>query len=265
MAGSTESFPSLIPCCSRTTICSFVDEVLPKPCKMTSSKPTLCMFLAKLLETDAMRAVCTPSKSGVCACGTMQPNWLLPENIRFWHSDESKVILGTGDRRGAWRCSVACVALCNILQSDQFGNRSDLHMLPEIFWFQLLGWGTKNYYKICWWALGSYWCITKPELMWPKCDDQSVPQNPIKSLWDLVYYYIHSSGCPGADWCSYPGLGEILRRSSITSSGMCTDTVGCRMEAVHNGATLGAAWNSQNLDHCQISSTYFYNKYTISV
>lgn len=42
-------------------------------------------------------------------------------------------------------------------------------MLPEVSWFLLLGWNTENYYKICWWALGSYWCITLSELMWPKC------------------------------------------------------------------------------------------------
>lgn len=123
-AGSADNFPSLILSGGRTTICSFVheeDEVcFQSPTKWPlASQPCACFWLNCWRQTPWGQCDGTPSKSGVWACGTTQPDWHLPENARLWHSDESRVILSTCDRReGAWRRCVARAATCNILQCD---------------------------------------------------------------------------------------------------------------------------------------------------
>ena len=75
---------------SRTATSAFVQEgageALPEPCKMTSSRPQMCMCLLKRSETDSMRVVCRPDvrRWGLCfQPNTMQDVWHLPENTKI--------------------------------------------------------------------------------------------------------------------------------------------------------------------------------------
>ncbi|KAI4877300.1 hypothetical protein NFI96_019883, partial [Prochilodus magdalenae] len=97
---------------SSTTTSAFVQGetggALPEPCRMTSSRPEMCMCLHKRLKTDSMRM-----------------DW----QIRHWHpvlfTDESRFTLSTCDRRDrVWRCRGERSAACNILQHDRFGSGS---------------------------------------------------------------------------------------------------------------------------------------------
>ncbi|KAI3362460.1 hypothetical protein L3Q82_012748 [Scortum barcoo] len=59
--------------CSRTATSAFVQGrtggALPEPCKMTSSRPQMCMCLLKRSETDSMRvpSMCSPSRGSLNA------------------------------------------------------------------------------------------------------------------------------------------------------------------------------------------------------
>lgn len=97
-------FPSLI-LLSAGPLCSFVHEELEARFQSPTKRPPASQRCASFWrQTPWGRRDGSPSKSGVCACGTMQPDWHLPENARRWRSDESRVVLSTCDRReGAWR------------------------------------------------------------------------------------------------------------------------------------------------------------------
>jgi hypothetical protein len=73
--------------CSRTVTSAFVQGgALPEPCKMTSSRPQMCMCLLKRSETDSMRVVWGPDvhRWGLCLQpNAMQDFWHLPENTKI--------------------------------------------------------------------------------------------------------------------------------------------------------------------------------------
>ncbi|KAI4873954.1 hypothetical protein NFI96_033729, partial [Prochilodus magdalenae] len=149
----------LLPESSRTATSAFVQGgtggALPEPCKMTSSRPQMCMCLHKRLETDSMRArrpqmgvvltaqhragVRFPYNDGVAnvvlgfgkrtparlAFAREHQDW----QIRYWRpvlfTDESRFTLSTGDRHDrVWRRRGERSVACNILQHDQFGHGS---------------------------------------------------------------------------------------------------------------------------------------------
>ena len=71
---------------SRTATSSFLQGgtggVLPEPCKMTSSRPLICLFLLKLAATDSMTVIRGPDvhKWGM---------WLQPNTVEVdWHLAE---------------------------------------------------------------------------------------------------------------------------------------------------------------------------------
>ena len=75
---------------SRTATSSFVQggtgEALPEPCKVTSSRPLICMFQLKLSETDSMKVVRGPNvhKWGLCSQpNTVQGDWHVPKNTQI--------------------------------------------------------------------------------------------------------------------------------------------------------------------------------------
>lgn len=74
---------------SKTATSTFVQGetggALPEPCKLTSSRPQMCMCLLKRSETDSMRVVCGPDVHRRWLClqpKTVQDNWHLPVNTK---------------------------------------------------------------------------------------------------------------------------------------------------------------------------------------
>ncbi|KAI3371829.1 hypothetical protein L3Q82_006712 [Scortum barcoo] len=110
---------------------------LPEPCKMTSSRPQMCMCLLKRfrnrLHEGGMRALnpqvgvvlTAQHHAGCLAFAREHQDW----QIRHWRpvlfTDESRFTLSTCDRRDrVWRRRGERSAACNILQHDRFGSGS---------------------------------------------------------------------------------------------------------------------------------------------
>ncbi|KAL0154107.1 hypothetical protein M9458_050566, partial [Cirrhinus mrigala] len=117
---------------SRTATSAFeqggIGGALPEPCKMTSSRPQMCMCLLKRSETDSMLrpqvgvVLTAQHRAGRLAFAREHQDW----QIRHWHpvlfTDESRFTLSTCDR--GWRRRGERSAACNILQHDRFGSGS---------------------------------------------------------------------------------------------------------------------------------------------
>lgn len=155
--------------------------VLPTPYKMTSSMPTLCIFLS-LMETDATT---TAWGCDICARGAVQPGGPLPKNTRHWRSGESRIV-HMWQMWGRLEIHVLLSAPSSSRTSLAMVWRGTaLHMLPEVPWLLLLGWDTiiKPY-------AGELWVILVHGNAWTQSwcyRHLSVPQNPIKGLCDIMY------------------------------------------------------------------------------
>lgn len=247
-AGSADNFPFLILSGGRTTLllCAWRTwGVLPKSYKMTSSKPTLCMFLAKLLETDAMRAA-----------------WWYPfqkRGLRLRHHaawlafgrERWTLALGceqgrTGHMWQTWGSLETLCSTCCCLQhppvwpvwqevSDSLGRQRPpccQRYADSCCWDETLRTIIK-YAGELWVPTGAYqclnwcgWSVSAVDVInWPVCSPES-NQEPLGYRVLLHPAPHNTSGSPGADWCTNPGLGDIPKRPSIISSGTCTSTVG---------------------------------------
>uniref|UniRef100_A0A8K9X002 Tc1-like transposase DDE domain-containing protein n=1 Tax=Oncorhynchus mykiss TaxID=8022 RepID=A0A8K9X002_ONCMY len=113
-------------------------RALPEPCKMTSSRPQMCMYVSaqtviNRLHEGGMRArrpqvgvvLTAQHRAGHLAFVREHQDW----QIRHWRpvlfTDESRFRLSTCDRRDrVWRRRGGRSAACNILQYDRFGGGS---------------------------------------------------------------------------------------------------------------------------------------------
>ncbi|KAL0154165.1 hypothetical protein M9458_050523 [Cirrhinus mrigala] len=121
---------------SRTATSAFVQGgtggALPEPCKMTSSRPQMCMCLLKRSETDSMRVVgvvlTAQHRAGRLAFAREHQDWQIHHWRPVLFTGESRFTLSTCDRRdqrdGVWRRRGERSAACNILQHDRFGSGS---------------------------------------------------------------------------------------------------------------------------------------------
>ncbi|KAL0163405.1 hypothetical protein M9458_042801, partial [Cirrhinus mrigala] len=122
---------------SRTATSAFVQGgtggALPEPCKMTSSRPQMCVSARTVrnrLHEGGTRArrpqvgvvLTAQHRAGCLAFAREHQDW----QIRHWRpvlfTDESRFTPSTCDR--VWRCRGELSAACNVLQHDRFGSGS---------------------------------------------------------------------------------------------------------------------------------------------
>ncbi|KAI3370992.1 hypothetical protein L3Q82_023645, partial [Scortum barcoo] len=143
---------------SRTATSAFVQGgtggALPEPCKMTSSRPQMCMCLLKRSETDSMRARCpqvgvvltAQHRAGRLVFAREHQDWQIHHWRPVLFTDESRFTLSTCDRRDrVWRrrggtfcclqhsSSMTGLAVGSVMVWDgiSLGGRTALHVLAR--------------------------------------------------------------------------------------------------------------------------------------